>query len=122
MRPMLRNACAASGAVLALCPVMSLSPDDVNPLRSETRETIVPAAAPVQRAEHGENLLTRMIEHQTAKIPSMFFLIASMGTMALSIALELNGRSRASRFTGMSVGPLLTMGLYNKMVKMFGAR
>jgi hypothetical protein len=97
-------------------------PDDVNPLRAETRDTVIRAAAPVQRAEHGENLLTRMIEHQTAKIPSMFFLIASVGAMALSIALELNGRSRVSRFTGMSAGPLLTMGLYNKMVKMLGAR
>ncbi len=97
-------------------------PDDLNPLHAETRDTIAPAASPVQRAEHGESLATRMIEHQTAKIPSTYFLLASMAAMALSIASELSGRPRVSRFAGMAVSPLLTMGLYNKMVKMFGAR
>ncbi len=79
-------------------------------------------AAPVLRSEHRESLLTRMIEHQTAKVPSNVFLFAALSSMAASLILELNGRERAGRFIGRWVGPLLTMGLYNKMVKTFGAR
>ncbi len=72
--------------------------------------------------EHRDSLLTRMIEQQTAKIPSSYFLFASICAMCASLASELAGRQRASRFVGMWVGPLLTMGLYNKMVKTLGTR
>ena len=78
--------------------------------------------ATVVRTEHQESLLTRMIEHQTAKIPSSYFLFASLCAMVASLATELSGRPRTSRVVGMWVGPLLTMGLYNKMVKTLGAR
>jgi hypothetical protein len=100
---------------------------EVNPFSSysEPAEPAVPAApnaAPVVRTEHQESLLTRMIEHQTAKIPSSYFLAASLSAMAVSLGAEIADRQRVSRFVGMWVGPLLMMGLYNKMVKMFGAR
>ena len=95
----------------------------VNPFATTQRpgsgESAVPEGAPVVRTEHRENLLTRMIEHQTAKIPSNLFLMLSLGAMTLSLVSEITGRSRASRFTGMWVSPLLTMGIYNKFVKTF---
>jgi hypothetical protein len=92
---------------------------DVNPLGA-TRSTV--DAAPVVRAEHQEDLLTRMIEHQAARIPSNAFLFSALCAMAYAATAELSGRSRSSRFVGMWVGPLLTMGVYNKLVKTFGAR
>jgi hypothetical protein len=95
-------------------PFSSRPPDDLPIVNAHE--------APVLRTEHQESLLTRMIEHQTAKIPSSYFLFASLCAMAASLATELSGRQRTSRFVGMWVSPLLTMGLYNKMVKTLGAR
>ena len=42
--------------------------------------------------------------------------------MGTALAAEARGNTRGSRFIGMWVGPLLTMGVYNKLVKTFGAR
>jgi hypothetical protein len=77
-------------------------------------------SVPVIRTEHRENLLTRMIEHQAAKVPSSVFLFAAFASMAIAATAELTGRRRVSRFVGMWPGPLLTMGLYNKVVKTMG--
>jgi len=74
------------------------------------------------RIEHQEDLLTRMIEQQAAKIPSNLFLVSAFAAMCISLVAELRGQQRSSRFLGMWVGPLLTMGVYNKLVKTFGAR
>ena len=91
-----------------------------NPV-SELSE-IVYRAAPVFRAEHGESRVTRLVEQQSAKMPSVLFLSAALASMSVSLLLELTGRRRASRFIGMWPGPILTMGVYNKLVKVFGAR
>ena len=80
------------------------------------------AAWPVIRIEHREDLLTRMLEQQSAKIPSNLSLVSAFAVMCISLAAELRGQERTSRFIGMWVGPLLTMGVYNKLVKTFGAR
>jgi len=100
--------------------VPSVADRRVNPA-SEASE-IVYRAAPVFRAEHGENRLTRLMEQQAAKMPSVLFLGVAVGAMVLSLGLELAGRREAGRFVGMWPGPLLTMGVYNKLVKTFGAR
>ncbi len=92
---------------------------DVNPAHEESAP---PEMAPVVRAEHREGTLARMVEQQTAKIPSDLFLLASLSAMGLSLVAEFSGRPKASRFVGMWVGPLLTMGVYNKLVKMLGPR
>jgi hypothetical protein len=42
--------------------------------------------------------------------------------MTLSLALELAGRTRQSRFVGMWPTPLLVAGIYNKLVKTLGTR
>lgn len=83
---------------------------------------VVYRSAPVFRAEHGENRVTRMVEQQAAKMPSVAFLGAALLAMTVSLAFEIIGKRRQSRFVGMWPGPLLTMGVYNKMVKIFGAR
>ena len=95
---------------------------EVNPYRNSEVEaqSVRPQSIPVVRTEHRENLLTRMIEHQTAKIPSSFFLFAAIASMTIAATAELTGRRRVSRFVGMWPGPLLTMGLYNKLVKTLG--
>jgi hypothetical protein len=94
------------------------SQPQVNPYAS------VPAveASPVYRVEYRESLLTRVIEQQSAKIPSNVFLVASFAAMGISLAAELAERPRLSRFVGMWAGPLLTMGVYNKLVKTLGTR
>jgi len=81
----------------------------------------MPEDAPVRRPEHRESSLTRLIEQQTAKFPSDVFLVVALAAMATSLILEVAGRERASRFIGMWPGPMLVMGVYNKLVKLMGA-
>lgn len=93
---------------------------DVNPAsRASEKDYLAP---PVLRAEHVESGFTRLIEQQTAKVPSHVFLFASLCAMGASATLELARRRGAARFVGMWVTPLLVMGVYNKMVKSFGPR
>ena len=80
------------------------------------------SAAPVFREEHAEGRLTRLLEQQVAKLPSGAFLAGSMAALVTSLALELARQSRGGRFVGMWVGPLLSMGIYIKLVKLLGAR
>ena len=77
---------------------------------------------PVRRVEHNESSLTRVLEQQTAKVPSDLFLAVALGAMAAALAFEFSGRLRASRFVGMWPAPLLVMGVYNKLVKLLGPR
>lgn len=91
---------------------------DVNPASEATELSY--RAAPVLRTEHREGTLTRMLEHQVAKVPSDVFLLVSLGAMAVSLAAELTDHRRVGRFVGMWVAPVLVMGVYNKLVKTFG--
>lgn len=99
---------------------MATDRSDVNPAAAESQRSY--EAAPVLRTEHVESSFARMVEHQTARIPSEVFLVAALGSMATSLLGELTGRPRLSRLVGMWPGPLLVMGVYNKLVKMFGPR
>ncbi len=94
--------------------------EDVNPAAESSEISYEPA--PVFREEHGENRATLLVEHQAAKIPSDLFLFLALAAMATSLVLEIAGRRRPSRFIGMWPGPLLVMGVYNKLVKTLGAR
>lgn len=78
--------------------------------------------APVRRDEHDEPTITRVIEQQTARIPSHWFLLAAFAAMGASLAFELTGQSRWSRFVGMWAPALLITGVYNKLVKALGPR
>ena len=92
---------------------------DVNPAATASVTDLPP---PVVRPEHAEGDVARLIEQQTAKVPSHWFLFAALAAMTTSLVLELGGRSRAARFVGQWPTPLLVMGIYNKLVKTLGTR
>ena len=73
------------------------------------------------RPEHREGMVARTIEQQTARIPSDAWLWAAVGSMGLSLALELSGKEKTANFVGHWVPTLLIFGLYNKMVKLQGS-
>jgi len=93
---------------------------EVNPASGRT--AIPYETAPVFREEHAEGRFTRVVEQQAAKLPSGAFLVASISAMVASLVFEIAHRQRASRFVGLWVGPLLSMGIYTKLVKTLGAR
>ena len=71
--------------------------------------------------QHTEGTIARTIEQQTAKLPSDVFLWAAVGSIGLSLILELSGKEEKSRFVGQWVSPFLILGLYNKIVKVAGS-
>ncbi|MDZ4801099.1 MAG: hypothetical protein SGI92_23320 [Bryobacteraceae bacterium] len=73
------------------------------------------------RPEHREGPVARAIEQQTARIPSDAFLWAAVGSIGLSLALELSGKEKTANFVGHWAPTLLILGLYNKMVKLQGS-
>lgn len=76
-----------------------------------------------EKEENREGIVARTIEKQTAKLPSDVFLWGALGSMALSLILQLRGgmeKKETSNFIGMWVPTLLIFGLYNKIVKTSG--
>lgn len=70
------------------------------------------------REEIREGSLTRKVEEQTAKIPSINWLALAVGSMALSATTELIFRKRdLGNFFGLWVPSLMLIGVYNKLVK-----
>jgi hypothetical protein len=98
--------------------------DDVNPMHartaSDTYEPIRVDPAARARPKHTEGSLTRVIEQQTAKIPSSVFLVTALGAMTASAVLQFAGKARWSHFFGAWAPTLLIAGVYNKLVKTFG--
>lgn len=92
--------------------------EEVNPASQASLQSY--SEPRVFRPEHIESSLTRVLEHQSAKIPSDYFLMAAMLTMCASAFYEYRNNERASRFLGMWVAPMLIMGVYNKLVKTLG--
>jgi hypothetical protein len=96
---------------------------EMNPMSRRTDDDIyrpAPRPRPRARPAHAEGTWTRVIEQQTARIPSAAFLVGALGAMAGSLGLELANRTRWSRFVGMWAPTLLVVGVYNKLVKTFG--
>ncbi len=100
---------------------IEINPAAKAPLANPATEPAL-AEVPVLRREHAEGEIARLIEQQAAKIPSQWFLFSAIGAMGASLALELAGNTRASRFVGMWPTPLLACGIYNKIVKTLGTR
>ncbi|MBI3541998.1 MAG: hypothetical protein HY075_01805 [Deltaproteobacteria bacterium] len=66
-----------------------------------------------------EGKMTRAVEEQTAKIPSIGYLGFAVTTMAASAALAFVFRKREwANFVGLWAPSILIMGLYNKIVKL----
>jgi hypothetical protein len=119
---MLEGHCHDSRLKQTWCPACiceDMTTLEVNPA---AQASLQDPPAPVLRPEHAEGEIARLIEQQTAKIPSHWFLVAAVGAMGVSLVLELAGRRRPSRFIGMWPTPLLVAGIYNKMVKTLGTR
>ncbi len=73
-----------------------------------------------QNLEEGE--LTKRIEEQTAKMPSVGFLGLAIGSMALSAGLALfSERKEYANFVGLWAPSFLLIGIYNKLVKLQGS-
>jgi hypothetical protein len=78
-----------------------------------TQEGFREGRAPVQ-----EGALTRQIEEQTGRIPSVGYLGFAMGSMAASAVLAFVLRRREmANFVGLWAPTILILGLYNKLVK-----
>jgi hypothetical protein len=75
---------------------------------------------PNRNPQHREGKTAKMLEEQTAKIPSDVYLWAAIGTMALSAGCFLAKQKHASIFFGQWAPSLLIIGLYNKLVKVEG--
>lgn len=93
---------------------------DVNP--AAEKSTRVYDTSPVHRDRHAEGSVTRMLEQQTAKVPSHWFLAGWVGSLLLGVGLEIRGKKRWSRLIGLWAPSLLLMGIYNKLVKTLGSR
>lgn len=66
-----------------------------------------------------EGKMTRKIEQQTAKIPSIGFLGLAVGSMVASAALAFFAQKKEmATFVGLWAPSLLLIGIYNKLVKM----
>ncbi len=67
-----------------------------------------------------EGKTTTAIERQTAKVPSDLFLLAAGGSIAASLTLKMMGRDKDALFVGQWAPAFLLLGIYNKIVKIFG--
>lgn len=86
----------------------------LNKLSNEAHE--IAARPPV------EGDLTKKIEQQTAKIPSIGFLGLAVGSMVASAALAFVAqRKELANFVGLWAPSLLLIGIYNKLVKLEGS-
>lgn len=75
----------------------------------------------VQSHEFEEGHIARMIEEQTAKLPSDVFLWAAGGSIAGSLVFQMMGDWKKSLFIGQWAPTFLILGLYNKLVKIEGS-
>lgn len=71
--------------------------------------------------QHGEGVVARTIEQQTARLPSDLFLWAAGASILGSLALQATGRQHESLFVGQWAPTFLVLGLYNKLVKLHGS-
>ncbi len=72
--------------------------------------------------QHREGVLTKAIEQQTSKVPSVGYLALALGSMALSAYLAArNTRKDSANFVGLWAPSFLLLGLYNKLVKLEGS-
>ena len=80
------------------------------------------AIATDTRHVYPEGKIATAIERRTAKhLPSDAFLWAAGAAIAGSLILKLSKREHESLFVGQWVPTLLLLGVYNKLVKLWGS-
>lgn len=77
----------------------------------------IAASLGVTERSQNEGIVTSKIEHATANVPSIGFLLAAGASVLTSGVLFMMGRKEASLFVGEWVPSLLLLGVYNKIVK-----
>jgi hypothetical protein len=100
--------------------VHTMSEIETNPAAGFTEDSYPKAR--VLRSDHSEGEITRLIEQQTAKLPSAAFLLAAAAAGVAAVVLELRGKERLSTIVGMWVPTLMVAGVYNKLIKTVGTR
>ena len=75
----------------------------------------------VRAGEIPEDQITSMLESQSAKWPTSFFLVAAGASILASLAFKAQGKDHAALFVGQWAAPFLILGTYNKMVKQHGS-
>ncbi len=70
-----------------------------------------------------EGELTKKIERQTVRLPSVFFLNLGLASMVASASLAVAGERyrKLANFVGLWAPTFLLLGLYNKVVKLEGS-
>lgn len=69
-----------------------------------------------------EGELTKRIEEQTAKVPSVGYLGLAIGSMVLSAGLVIFAQKKEfANFVGLWAPSFLLIGIYNKLVKLEGS-
>jgi hypothetical protein len=63
----------------------------------------------------------RIASEQTVRLPSDTFLWAALGSIGLSLTLQMMGKQQMSTFVGQWAPTILIMGLYHKLVKVHGS-
>lgn len=71
--------------------------------------------------QHGEGTVAKVIEQQTAKLPSDLFLWAAGASIVGSLYLHSMDRKHDALFVGQWAPTFLILGLYNKIVKVAGS-
>jgi hypothetical protein len=87
----------------------------------EMRDFAKTEPSPGPKQEHREGPVARSIEHQTAKLPSDLFLWAALGSIGASLVFQILGKETKANFIGHWAPTFLTLGIYNKLVKLHGS-
>jgi len=64
-----------------------------------------------------EGKVTKRVEEQTARVPSLTYMGLAVGSMIASAVCMVSGKKQLAQFIGQWVPSLLVIGLYNKLVK-----
>jgi hypothetical protein len=67
-----------------------------------------------------EDDFTKTLERYTAQIPSSAMLALAVGAMGLSLMAQLGGRGKWGNFLAQWAPTIISMGIYNKLVKLEG--
>jgi hypothetical protein len=88
---------------------------------ADTRKRQFGDDSQTEAEQHSEGMLAKIIEQQTAKLPSDIFLWAAGASILGSLALKIAGRRHDALFVGQWAAPFLLLGVYNKIVKVAGS-
>jgi hypothetical protein len=75
----------------------------------------------VKAGEITEDQITALLESQSAKWPTSFFLGAAFASMIASLILKAQDKDNLALFVGQWAAPFLILGTYNKIVKQHGS-